>query len=206
MQLRPIHIVVLIIGLGVIVGGGWAAYRNLNKKASRTEPISVQAPVGTASLTMVPSATTTKVGDQFTVTVSIDSGSTDEVADRSSGTDLVIDFDPNLVEVIDADPTVAGVQIGSGAVIAVYDFVQANSVNNTKGIINFSAGQQPTSSGIAISKQTIASITFKAKAAGTAQINFKHQPGALSDTNIIKSEDGRDLLNKVTNAAVTINQ
>ena len=69
------------------------------------------------------------------------------------------------------------------------------------------AVQQAGEAPVTTANGTLATLTFKAKAAGTAAVDFAFQEGKLSDTNVIKAgADPRDLLYQVTNATVTVSQ
>jgi hypothetical protein len=192
MQLRTTHIATMVVGVAVI------ASTAIVVSQSRSKQVSADTPVGTASMKV--GSKTAKVGDEIAVDVTIDTGS-NEANNKSSGADVMLSYDPSVLEPIDTDSTQPGIQVTAGK---VFDFVQANKVDTTLGVISFSAGQQPTSNPIAVSQKVLASIRFKAKAAGRSTLRFSYTAGALDDTNIIQPKTGRDLLNNVEDGIVTV--
>lgn len=188
------YLALTIVGLAIVVSLG-IAYYNRTRTASSQSVVTAEVPVGTAQITVAPSATSVKVGDQITATITIDTKGGESV-----GTDVVLDYDPSILEVVDADSAAAGVQITKGT---LYDFVPLNTVLLATGRISYSAAQQPTNPSYK-GAGTLATVTFKAKAPGDSQLAFEFQPGSLRDTNIVKANDSRDLLSKVTNAEVTV--
>lgn len=192
MHLRKTHIATLVVGLALVLGVAFTSFR---KPAETT--ISADAPVGTARLTLDPAKASAKVGDEVSFQVKLDTNE-----DPSVGIDLLVKYDPSLLEPVDADGQAAGVQIKPGT---GYDFVAVNTVTTAKGLINYSAAQQPTSDPVEVAGTTVATLTFKTKAAGRAAINFVSQPGNSRDTNVA-AVGGRDLLNQVSGAVLTISQ
>jgi hypothetical protein len=89
------------------------------------------------------------------------------------GADVKISFDPALLEVVDADSVETGVQILPVSELLYPDWVIRNTVDNTLGTIWYAATQlnpRPPSSG----SGAIATITFRAKAAGTSALTFTY--------------------------------
>lgn len=191
MQLRKTHIATMVVGIAVITG----AVLTLNEQRNNSS-VSADRPVGDARLIM--QNQTLRVGTEGFMDIKLSTH-----GGETSGVDLVLQYDPTLIEIIDADPTIAGTQIVPAQ---FFDFVQANGVDTRRGVIRYSAGQQPTNLPVAADNQTIATVRFKAKDAGTSAFSFDFVAGSLSDTNVIKADEGRDLLVDVVNAQITVNE
>ncbi len=196
MTLSKAQIASILVGGAIVIGGIVVAL--LPKSNSGQTTVSSDVPVGTASLTLSPATKSVKVGEQFTLDVMLDTA-----GDLSSGVDLSMNYDPKLLDVVDSDAAADGIQI---APATVFDFSPQNLVTLATGHIDFSASQQATSKGVAVTGQKIATITFKTKSAGSATVSFDFTPGSLDDTNVIKIEDARDLLNTIEESTVTITQ
>lgn len=193
MQLRKTHIATLLVGLA-LVGGAIGAL--LNRTSSGQTFVQADAPVGTAKLSLDPSQSNLKVGDQVKVNVMVSTGN-----DATSGVDVVLHYNPNILEVVDADAATPGIQIMPGK---LFDFQPANDVTLALGTINFSASQQPVSKPVQVSNGVLATITFQAKSTGSTPLQFDFQSGLLSDSNVIKANDGRDLLNRAVNGTIVV--
>lgn len=197
MHLRKTHIALLLV-VGAIAFGAIMTGTGRQTNTDTSTVISADVPVGTARLSFSKPAVTARVGEEVTIDILVDTGD-----DRTTGVDLVLTYDPTLLEVVDADSNTAGVQIAS---TNLFDFVPANEVTIASGKISFSASQQPTSQPVNVAGGKLATVAFKAKAAGQSDLIFDHTPGLLSDTNIIKANDGRDLLSHVLSGKVTVSQ
>jgi LysM repeat protein len=79
-------------------------------------------------------------------------------------------FDPTILEVVDADSGMAGIQIALGP-FATVDYVAQNTVDLGTGHIDFGYSQMPPSTG-RTGTGTVATITFRGKAAGTSPLTF----------------------------------
>ena len=192
--MKKVSIALIIVVLALAVAAVVTYVRR--PKTAQQSNVITEAPVGTATLKLVPSKRTLKVGEQVTVDVIVDTAN-----DATTGIDLMLRYDPVLLEPVDADSATTGVQIAAGT---LFDFTPNNSVTLATGLINFSASQQPTSQPVKASEGKVATITFKAKAAGSAKVTFSHTPGASTDTNVVKAGEGRDLLNQVEDLDLTV--
>lgn len=146
-----------------------------------------------ATLSVSPSTQTVGVGDTFTVSVRLDTQGS-----SIDGVDLrYLNFNPSILQVVDANTSTAGVQIAQGSLMPL---TLLNSVDAGAGRVAFSqvvaGGTKYSGSG------TLASITFKALAAGTAAVTFSYTPGNTTDSNIAAS--GGDILNAVINGSYTV--
>jgi hypothetical protein len=139
-----------------------------------------------AKLSIDPATKDVKVGDTFSVNVVLN---TEGVA--VDGVDVhYLNFDIAKLEVV-------GTSITAGT---LFSQNQLNTVNNTTGKVDFGqiaqAGTTYTGSG------TLATVNFRAKAEGTANITFNYTAGTTTDCNV--ASDAQDLLNGVTNGSISI--
>lgn len=196
MQIHKTYIASFVVLAAI---GGAVVYSLVNGDENSTITISADVPVGTASLSVKPNKfENVKVGQTFSVDVMLSTGK-----DRTTGVDVALRYDPVVLEVVDADGAAAGTQVTDGK---LFDFVPANDVVSAAGQINFSASQQPVSEPKSITDGKLVSVTFKAKTAGSSVIRFDHTPGLLNDSNVIKPDDGRDLLSRVSDGSVTVTE
>ncbi len=146
-----------------------------------------------ATLTLSPSSKSVNVGDTFSIDVLLDTQ-----GQNVDGVDLqALNYNPYYLQLQDADPNTSGTQIQAGALMPS---TLANSVDTTNGKIVFSqvanAGSTYNGSG------KLATVTFKALVAGTANVSFDYTAGATTDSNIASA--GNDILNSVTNGQYAI--
>lgn len=152
------------------------------------------ASASAATLTLSPSSQTLNVGDTLTVKIMLDTGGA-----AIDGVDIqALNYNPYYLQLQDSDGAAAGTQIAAGSLMAN---TLANSVDTTNGKIVFS---QVTSGGSTYTGSgTLATATFKALVAGTAQLTFNFTAGATTDSNVASA--GNDVLSSVTNGSFTIN-
>src|SRR3989338_7560680 len=146
-----------------------------------------------AVLTLTPSSTTIPVGQTFTVDINLDTKGA-----AIDGVDIYsLRYNPAILEVVDSNTSQSGIQIIPGTLLAN---TLTNTVNASNGTIQFSqvtaGGSTYTGSG------KLASITFKAKSAGTSALTFDFTLGNTSDTNVAGA--GQDKLASVTNGSFTV--
>ncbi len=148
-----------------------------------------------ASLGLSPSSQSVNVGDTFTVVVALDTQGA-----SVDGVDLrYLNYNQNLLQLQDANSNTAGVQIAPGSLMPM---TLANTADVNAGKITFSqvtagGGNKYQGSG------TLATLTFKALAAGTADIFFSHGSGVTTDSNV--AAGGKDVLTAVVNGSYAIN-
>ena len=146
-----------------------------------------------ATLSLSPSSGTKSPGSIFSLDIRLDTQGA-----LVDGVDIrYLNFNPSLLEVQDENPSVQGVQITSGVLMPQ---TQINSANNASGRIEFSQVAQTgqTFSGLG----PLATIRFKALAAGQAPVTFNFTSGNTTDTNIASA--GTDVLTQVTNGSFTL--
>lgn len=179
-------VIILLIGGGVFFSNG-------QKSQSTTETSSEDQQIIGGELSLTSNTTDYKVGDTVPVTVKVDTAGFPTL-----GTDVVIKYDPNLLELGSKASLVSG---------NAYPEYPASNFDQKNGIIvisGISALNGKEFSGLA----DFVTINFKAKAAGTANINFDFTPGGTADSNIIKlgveNDPSVDILSKVSNLSVNI--
>jgi LysM repeat protein len=115
-------------------------------------------------VTVSPSSSSVAVGNNVVVNI------TAQNVSNLFGAEFHLTFDPNLLEVVDADAGTDGLQIGIGDFLAA-DFVAQNVADNATGTVDFGLSQM-SPHGPVSGSGTLATITFKGKANGTANLSF----------------------------------
>jgi len=128
--------------------------------------------VEAASLSLSPSSGTHETGDTFTVDLKVDTG-----GEGAMTVDSVIKFDSTRLEV-------SSVSAGS-----FMTDMQKSLDNSTGSLVIYNFSSQPLTS--AVGGGVLASIVFKAKAAGTASVTFVCEAGAATDSSVwnVAAED-----------------
>ncbi len=131
-----------------------------------------------SSVTLDPQSSEVEAGDTRTVDVRV------ENVENLYDVGLYITFDPALLEVVDAtpdvdtDPDTEGVQIEIGTFLGAGE-VGINDVDNDDGVIDFSYWPDDAVDG----SGTLATITFRGKAAGESAIAISDEDSYLLDDN-----------------------
>jgi len=126
-----------------------------------------------AKVRIVPAATDVDISQTAVLQVYV------EDITNLSGAEFHISFDASRLEVIDADAGQDGVQIHIGDFLSA-DFVPKNEANNTTGEIDFGIARMAPNNPVSGSG-TLASITFRGIAAGTANVTLSSV--LMSDPN-----------------------
>lgn len=146
-----------------------------------------------STLSVSPSTQNVSVGSTFTVNVNLDTQNT-----SIDGVDLrYLNYNPSLLQVEDANVSTSGIQIAPGNLMAM---TLVNKVDQSLGRITFSqvTGGNTKYRG----SGTLATITFRALAAGTANLTFNYTANNTTDTNV--AANGSDSLTAVVNGSYTI--
>ena len=122
------------------------------------------APVAQADVSVTFESGTVDVGETVVAVVSVD-----RVSDLY-GVEVHLAYDGDLLDVVDVESEVEGTQIESGSLLAI-EFVVLNQCNDAQGLIDYAASQMPPSEGVSGGGE-IARITFKAVAAGAAELRI----------------------------------
>lgn len=185
-------VVVIAVLLALVYDGPKRTENNQNtgqNQGNNTPPPQTQG----AQLALNPSAISTAAGQNFTVTVELDTKTL-----AIEGVDIYsLRFDPTVLQVVDNNSSQSGVQITAGSLMPT---TVVNRVDNSKGTVQFS---QITQGGSKYTgKGTLATITFRALKSGNASLKFDHESGKTSDTNV--ASGGTDKLTSVVEATVTV--
>ncbi|MBI4099711.1 hypothetical protein HY440_01765 [Candidatus Microgenomates bacterium] len=133
-----------------------------------------------ASLSLSPASGTEKVGDIFSVDIILDTGT-----DSVSGATAIVNYDTGKLQVQDDDSASSGVQIKQGTIFNQTPLT--NSVDTTAGQIRYDSGSLGTSY---TGRGTMATIRFKAMAAGAAAVKFVFDSNSTIDTSLVAAATG----------------
>jgi hypothetical protein len=139
--------------------------------------------INAATLSLSPSTGEHSVDEEFTVDILLNTEST-----ATDGVDIhYLNFDATKLE---AQSVTAG---------SLYSSTPVNTIDNTNGRIDFS---QITSGGTTYNGSgTLATVTFKVIAEGSAPLSFSYTSGQTSDCNV--ASNGSDVLSSATGASFT---
>src|SRR3989304_1692055 len=146
-----------------------------------------------ASLALSPQTALLAAGDIFLAAITLDTK-----GNAVDGVDIFyLNYNPSLLEVQDDDSVMSGTQIDQGSLMPN---TLLNSVDASSGKISFSQVADASSSYVGVG--TLATVRFKALAAGTASVTFDFVSGNTADTNV--ASDGVDILTAVTDGSYAI--
>ena len=138
---------------------------------------------GAATLSLSPSSGSFNVGDIISAQIILDTQ-----GQPADGVDIrYLNYNPALLEAQDEDATQVGVQIAPGGLMPS---TAANNVDASAGKIAFS--QITSGNATFAGSGVLATVRFKAVAAGVANTAFDSVPGNTSDTNV--ASGGVDIL------------
>ena len=125
-------------------------------------------------LTLTPVTGSYTNGSEFKVSIGVNSD-----GEKSSAVDVWATFDKAKLEVVSIDK----------AANPPFDFDMTPKINNTAGTFEFScASKNMNAFEDTVITGELAVVTFKAKATGTAALNFTCSPGSTTDSNIFNSD------------------
>lgn len=143
-----------------------------------------------ASLSLSPATGIQAVGSAFSVDIILDTG-----GDAVGGATAILTYDTTKLQVQGSALTVGSI-FGSG--IAPF----TNTVDATTGQIRYDSGTLGTAY---TGRGTLATISFRALAAGTAVVSFTFNPSATTGTSLVAAASGpTNLLTTVNNGTYTI--
>lgn len=146
--------------------------------------------VSAAALSLAPSSGSFNVGDIILAQIILDTQ-----GQPIDGVDIrYLNYNSALLEAQDEDLAQAGVQIASGSLMSS---TVANSADASTGKIAFS--QITNGNTVFNGSGVLATVRFKALAAGMSNVAFDFVLGNTSDTNV--ASGGTDVLSSVTNGA-----
>ena len=133
--------------------------------------------VSAQSLTLDPTSQGVVSGNNFTVKININTGST-----QTSGADAMILFDPSILEIQ---------SITNGGFYSKFSQNQINGVPGKYLISGFETDSTSYKSG----SGTMANVTFSSLSNGTSTVTFECTQGSKSDSNIISGATSDDVIN-----------
>lgn len=143
-----------------------------------------------ASLTLSPASSTKSVNDTFSVDIVLDTG-----GDPVGGATAILTYDTTKLQVQGSTLTPGPI---FGSSVAPF----TNTVDTITGQIRYDSGTLGTPY---TGRGTLATMTFRAIAAGTAQVNFVFNPSSTTGTSIVAAASGpTNLLTNVGNGIYTV--
>ncbi len=181
----------VVLGIVVVAELVWAGM-TLFKSSTQVVPQQQRASVSSAAISLTTNVTSVKVGDKFTVSINMSSNR------KTDGTDLVILYDAKVLSV----DTISGKNpLILGSIYKDYPLNALDAQNS-----------RVTVSGITDQKDGVSanglfgSLVFTAKSAGQTKISLDFTLGKTTDSNVIESATGKDILGSVGNLELTISK
>ena len=146
---------------------------------------SARAALAGPHLTLSPASANKSVNDTFDVIIGVDSGT-----ETSAAVDVFGTFDASKLEVVSMEKMPD---------TAAFPFVTETHYSNTTGKFDFACSPANMSNlEDTVIKVDLVKVTFKAKAAGVASMNFTCTAGSEADSNIFKTS-GSDVIDCTSN-------
>ncbi len=143
-------------------------------------------------MSLSPNAANVDAGNSLSVNIVLDTK-----GQATYGVDAVLSYNPFLMEVQDANSTAGGVQIAAGTLMPTVTY---NAADAAAGRILFS--QVPAPGTAYNGSGVLATVNFRAAAAGSAAVSFAFAPGNRTDSNV--AFNGTDVLASVSNGMYSI--
>lgn len=189
--MKLIYFIIGFIILAEIIGGIYYLTRPVqnSRKNQEVSTSDTSTPSTDTSLSVLASGPIAQ-NTEFTASLEL------QTKDPTDGTDVIVVYDPAFLTPM---PAAANTIISPGSLYQDYP------VNNlvSPGRINFSAVIKPNTSGFS-GKGILGTIRFKALKKGLTNIEIEYTPGSTSDSNIISTQTGSDILQRVENAKILI--
>lgn len=190
-KISPEKIIITVFSIVILVELIWAGYTFFYNKPVPAQVVNIRkADVvkKVTTMSIVPQKIEAKKNGKFIISININSDI------YSDGTDLSLFYDPGVVSVVNEKNPV---QTGN-----IYNSYPQNKVDVKKGIITLS-GITDKKGGV-LASGLFGTIEFIAKDMSTSKISIDFTPGSTTDSNIINSATGTDVLEKVENAEIDI--
>lgn len=143
-----------------------------------------------ASLSLSPASATKSVGTTFNVDIIVDTG-----GDATGGVTAILTYDTTKL-------SVSGSALTPGPIFGSSVAPFTNTVDATTGQIRYDSGTLGTPY---TGRGTLATITFRTVAAGSAAVNFVYNPSSTTGTSLVAASTGpTSLLSTVNNGIYTI--
>lgn len=185
------NLIIIIAALAILAEVSWAVWTITEPMVSVDSQVTVQKKAQKNTLSLKASKTTWRVGEQFPVTVNMDSSK------LTDGADIILIYDPKFLSPVKDSTTKVPLKAGT-----IYSDYPYNSVDEKAGRITVS-GITSRTGGI-IPQGVFGTITFLAKAPGQTKISFDFTFGKTTDSNVIETKTARDVLEEVQNLDVTV--
>lgn len=144
------------------------------------------AALAATSLSLSPASAAKNIGDVFNVDVVVDTG-----GDPAAGVSAILNYD---------NTRLTAVQVTAGTVLAGTPLT--NTINSSTGTIQYDTGNLSNNF---TGRGTVATIQFRALAAGSATVNYVFNPGVTSNTSIVAAASSpTNLLTTVNGGTYTI--
>lgn len=181
----------IFIALGVVIVLEiiWAGLTIFRPTPSSTPQIPAVKPK-TTTISLETPKKEVKKGEKFTVNIRISSEK------QADGADLIITYDPKMILL---ETTPAGQPV---IVSTLFSDYPSNVLDTNLGRVTVS-GITSQSGGVK-ADGLFGSLTFVAKTSGTSSISLEFSPNQTTDSNVIESGTGQDVLEKVNNLELTI--
>lgn len=188
MNRKTIFIILGVVILVEVIWAGWSLLQ-LNQAATVTPGPTTSSAAQTATASLLADKTTLKVGESTLVTLNISSSA------KSDGVDLIVSFDPTLLLV---DATSSAMPVKTGTIFTDYPQNKIDTPGKVvvSGITDLSGG--------VLANGVFGTITFKALRAGSAKVSLEYKAGSTSDSNVIETGSGKDILNQVSDVSLRI--
>ncbi len=159
-------------------------------KVVKKTPVAVVVSVSEGSIDLTAEKSAYKIGEIVPVLIKVSTGN-----HLISGVDLVLKYDPSMLEA-------SGSSLMKGSVFDEYPQINIDSKN---GILRSSGLISPAKSGFRGSGD-FGKINFSAKAPGVAIISLEFTPNATNESNMVELETIKNILGKVGNVKINIQQ
>lgn len=183
-----IRLIFVILGAVVLVELV-LGIKNFLKPVPAVSKVERPAPITTGKISLVSPQTSYKVGSQIPVSVRVFTG-----GHTTDGTDLILKYDPKTLEASESS-------VIKGNIYQEFPALEVNQTTGTVKISGITGANQKGFSGLG----NLATVNFKAKAAGATALKVDFRKGATDDSNIIESGSSKDLLGSVDDLTLTIN-
>lgn len=185
-------IILGLFGFIIVAELIWAGWTLFKPQPGQIIPIINQQIPETPTIIKLDTQTPqVKVGGKFTVSIQLSSDK------NTDGSDIIIKFDPNLLGVEPVGTQKLPVILGS-----LYQDYPVNTLDAKTGEIVISGIS--TAQGGVLGNGLLGSIVFTAKKPGEARIAIDFTKGSTTDSNVLQTGTGEDILSAVEDLNINI--
>lgn len=181
--------ILVVFVLVILVEIGWAGWTLFKSTLQDTQKQASSAKLKQTIISLASDVTSLKVGSKTTVSVNVSS------VKSADGVDLIITYDPKLLSV----ETTGGQPVIAGTIFSDYP---QNVLDPALGRITVSGISSQT--GGVLANGLFGSIVFVGIAPGQAKILVEYVPSSTTDSNVIESKTGKDVLEGVNNLLINV--